>query len=135
MGKPVGGVMSALAAPASSPAPVTVPPARTDTHATSSVRIMTVLRVIAFGGTIICRGRRVCAAPAARSVRTTLRPPCLGAYDVSPAGRTGPTGSPGPPATEGTSRRRVHPQVTHPARTIIGTDSADAPGPAVGPGY
>lgn len=50
-------------------------------------------------------------------------------------GRIGPTGSLGPPATEGTSRRRVRTQVTHPARTIIGTDSADAPGPAVGPGY
>src|SRR5262249_53456567 len=105
MGKPVGGVMSALAAPASRPAPGTVPPARTDTHATSSVRIMTVLRVIAFGGTIICRVRRVCAAPAAIGAHG-LSPPCQGAYDVLPAGRTGPTGSPGPPATEGTSRRR-----------------------------
>src|SRR5688572_4068440 len=49
-------------------------------------------------------------------------------------GRTGPTGPTGPPATEGTSRRRVHTQVTHPARTIIVTDSADAPGPVVGHG-
>jgi hypothetical protein len=58
---------------------------------------------------------------------------CRRAYDGSAVGRIGPTGSPGPPATEGTSRRRVPPQVTHPARTIIGTDSADAPGPVVGP--
>jgi hypothetical protein len=58
---------------------------------------------------------------------------CRAAYDGSAVGRIGPTGSPGPPATEGTSRRRVPPQVTHPARTIIGTDSADAPGPVVGP--
>ena len=47
-------------------------------------------------------------------------------------GRTGPTGPTGPPATEGTSRRRVHTQVTHPARTIIVTDSADARRPVVG---
>ncbi len=59
--------------------------------------------------------------------------PCLAAYDGSAVGRIGPTGSPGPPAKEGMSRRRVPPQVTHPARTIIGTDSADAPGPMVGP--
>lgn len=61
-------------------------------------------------------------------------PPCQPRYHVSRDGRTGPIGSPGPPAKEGMSRRRVHTQVTHPARTIIGTDSADAPGPAVGPG-
>jgi hypothetical protein len=58
---------------------------------------------------------------------------CRAAYDVAAVGRIGPTGSPGPPAKEGMSRRRVPPQVTHPARTIIGTDSADAPGPVVGP--
>jgi hypothetical protein len=59
--------------------------------------------------------------------------PCPAAYDGSVVGRIGPIGSPGPPATEGMSRRRVPPQVTHPARTIIGTDNADAPGPMVGP--
>ena len=58
--------------------------------------------------------------------------PCRAPYDGSAVGRIGPTGSPGPPATEGMSRRRVLTQVTHPARTIIGTDSADAPGPMVG---
>lgn len=40
-------------------------------------------------------------------------------------GRTGPTGSTGPFATEGTSRERVRSEVTPPARTIIGTDSVD----------
>lgn len=44
----------------------------------------------------------------------------------------GTTRTTGPPATEGTSRRRVHTQVTHPARTIIGTDTADARRPVVG---
>jgi hypothetical protein len=72
---------------------------------------------------IVCRdtGNRRC--PLARPPRM-----CRG------DGRTGSTGLTGPPAKEGTSRRRVHTEVTHPAGTIIGTDNADIPEPLVGPG-
>ncbi len=59
--------------------------------------------------------------------RTTCFCSCPTAYDASRDGRTGLTGLTGPPAKEGTSRRRVHTQVTHPSRTIIETDSVDAP--------